>query len=133
MSALMNLKQEFGSSFLIYALYSGELVGYKIQSWDQFDRHIDRWAQALKVSRYKVATEWMNIWLNLGRQRSSRIQRTAFLQANQIWSTSCGNSQDELTKKDWQPSIKASLCVNNAEIGSTANPDMTGDKCVATD
>lgn len=125
MSTVARLKGEFGSFFLLYALYSGELVGYKFDTWDHFDRHIDRWAQALKVSRSAVVCEWMSIWLELGHRYSAKEQCAAFLRARECWGTACGNLQDEPIEGNWQPAVKAGFGPSNTKFGVTAKMDVT--------
>jgi len=82
------LRREFGSSFLLLALYSGELLGYSFETWSQFNLRIEEWCALLNTSRRSVAAEWTSIWQFRTSLLPSQEQRAAMSRALLIWNES---------------------------------------------
>lgn len=88
-----DLCAEFGSAAILYALASGELLGYTFSTWKAMDARIAEWAEIMGVSRSRVFEEWKSIWLELGRAAPAAAQHDAFLRAAEVYEATQARSE----------------------------------------
>lgn len=122
------LKTEFGESFLINALYIGELIGYKIQSWEQFDQRIDIWTETLHISRAAVSQEWSTLWNEINLRHSADDRAAAWNRAINWWTSPCSsNSQCDPVNVNRQPTSQVNIGASDTKFSPLTNADVALD------
>lgn len=122
------LDAEFGPAFLIMAVYSGELNGYSFTNWEEFDRRIDAWVQALGTSRSNVARQWINIWSELGDEATCQQRGEALDSALRWWAAEGAHPQYELPEPHRHPAVKEHNAVRSDGLEAFAHGDVAPDE-----
>lgn len=61
-NSMEKLKNEFGCWFVFSCFYSGELLGYRFDSWEELDATLNEWCADQNRTRKQVVEKWQAMW-----------------------------------------------------------------------